>query len=459
MSRSPTFKSHPTDEELADFATGLSSHDKILHVEEHLRSGCQTCMFGVRDTLEELSAKARSPLGATPFGAIEEHVAKAERKALLVDVEGTVAPDLIAELMLRSPSGRREVVRSTRRYKLLGLSEALRNESRIEARRDVAKALELAELAAEVADCLSTSFYGPRIVADTRALAWAMVGNSHRVAGEFFAAERAFRTASDLLEKGTGNPTETAEVQVLLASLRIEQAQFNLAIRLLEEAGATYRQLSLKDQEAKAIFKMGSAAVLAAEPERGLELFEACLDLLDVDENPKLVLLTHHNIAGALHDAGAYEEALGYLDGLSAEYERFPEDRSIQIQQRWLRAMVFAGLGRTEEAVERLNEIRRLFIEEERAYDTAQVTLDLAGILLDAGETEKVKGLVREMYPIFRSQDVHRQAIAALVLFEQAVTQEAATVALARDVGRYLARARNNPYLRFEPAGSRADRG
>jgi hypothetical protein len=30
-------------------------------------------------------------------------------------------------------------------------------------------------------------------------------------------------------------------------------------------------------------------------------------------------------------------------------------------------------------------------------------------------------------------------------------------VALARDVGRYLARARNNPYLRFEPAGSRVD--
>jgi hypothetical protein len=61
------------------------------------------------------------------------------------------------------------------------------------------------------------------------------------------------------------------------------------------------------------------------------------------------------------------------------------------------------------------------------------------------------------MYPIFRSQDVHRQAIAALVLFEQAVTQEAATVALARDVGRYLARARNNPYLRFDTAGSRED--
>jgi tetratricopeptide (TPR) repeat protein len=414
-------------------------------------------MFTVRDNLEKWSAEARTSRTDTPLGKIEDHVERAERKALLVEVEGTIAPDLIAELMLRSPSSRREVVRGSRRYKLLGLSEALREESRREARRDVARALELAELAAEVADCLSTRYYGPRLVADSRALAWAMVGNSHRVAGEYFAAERAFRTASDLLERGTGNPTEISEVQVLLASLRIEQAQFNIAIRLLEEAAATYRQLGLRQQEAKAIFKMGNAAILAGEPERSLELFDACLDLLDTEDNPKMVLLAHHNIATALNDSGAAEEAHAYLESLSSQYDEYPEDRTIQIQRQWLEGLILAGIGRTDESIDKLTRIRRLFVEEDQAYDTAQVTLDLSGILLAAGETNEVKRLVQEMYPIFRSQDVHRQAIAALVLFEQAVTQEAATVALARDVGRYLARARNNPYLRFEPAGSRVD--
>jgi tetratricopeptide (TPR) repeat protein len=457
MSRSPTFQSHPNDNALAGFATGRLPHDEVLQIEEHLRSGCLTCMFAVRDTLEEWSPDPRSAQRDFAIGSIEHHVARAERKALLVDVEGTIAADLIAELMLRSPSGRREVVRGSRRYKLLGLSEALREESRREARRDVARALELAELSAEVADCLGTKYYGPRIVADTRALAWAMVGNSHRVAGEFFAAERAFRTASDLLERGTGNPSEVAEVQVLLASLRIEQAQFNTAIRLLEEAAATYRQLGLSQQEARAIFKMGNAAILAGEPERSLELFDACLDLLDTEGNPKMVLLTHHNIATALNDSGASEEAYAYLESLSSQYDEYPEDRTIQIQRQWLEGLILARTGRTEESIEKLTRIRRLFLEEEQAYDTAQVTLDLSGILLEAGETQKVKRLVQEMYPVFRSQDVHRQAIAALVLFEQAVTQEAATVALARDVGRYLAQARNNPYLRFEPAGSPAD--
>ena len=61
------------------------------------------------------------------------------------------------------------------------------------------------------------------------------------------------------------------------------------------------------------------------------------------------------------------------------------------------------------------------------------------------------------MYPIFRSQDIHREAVAALLLFERAVAAETATAALAHDVARYLTRARNNPYLRYEPPSALDD--
>ncbi len=100
--------------------------------------------------------------------------------------------------------------------------------------------------------------------------------------------------------------------------------------------------------------------------------------------------------------------------------------------------------------------MRSIFSEEERAFDNALVTLDLAAVYLQAGKTDEVKRLAEEMYPVFRSQDVHRHAVAALILFKQAATTEAATVGLVRDLSSYLARARNNPYLRYEgpePAG------
>jgi hypothetical protein len=54
------------------------------------------------------------------------------------------------------------------------------------------------------------------------------------------------------------------------------------------------------------------------------------------------------------------------------------------------------------------------------------------------------------MEVIVRVEGVHREAIAALCLFQQAALQERATVELARDILSYLRQARNNPDLRFE---------
>ena len=41
---------------------------------------------------------------------------------------------------------------------------------------------------------------------------------------------------------------------------------------------------------------MGKAAILAGEPEQARELFEASLDLLDPDENAKMVLMAHPSL-------------------------------------------------------------------------------------------------------------------------------------------------------------------
>jgi hypothetical protein len=60
-----------------------------------------------------------------------------------------------------------------------------------------------------------------------------------------------------------------------------------------------------------------------------------------------------------------------------------------------------------------------------------------------------VKKLVREMAPVFESQKVHREALASLRLFREAVQKEHATAALARRMVEYLYRAQNEPERRF----------
>jgi hypothetical protein len=44
------------------------------------------------------------------------------------------------------------------------------------------------------------------------------------------------------------------------------------------------------------------------------------------------------------------------------------------------------------------------------------------------GSVRELKTLAEEMYAVFESQDIHREALAALLLFQQAAREERLTV-------------------------------
>jgi hypothetical protein len=82
-------------------------------------------------------------------------------------------------------------------------------------------------------------------------------------------------------------------------------------------------------------------------------------------------------------------------------------------------------------------------------YDAALALLEGAALLLDSGGAAEVKVLTRELAVVFESKGVHREALAALRLFQETVEREKATAELARRVLGYLFRARNDPGLQF----------
>jgi hypothetical protein len=51
---------------------------------------------------------------------------------------------------------------------------------------------------------------------------------------------------------------------------------------------------------------------------------------------------------------------------------------------------------------------------------------------------------------IFQAQQVHREALAAVILFREAAEKEAVTVDLIRRIQDYLGKARHDPKLRFD---------
>jgi hypothetical protein len=82
--------------------------------------------------------------------------------------------------------------------------------------------------------------------------------------------------------------------------------------------------------------------------------------------------------------------------------------------------------------------------------DAALVSLELAALHAEAGRTAEVKELAREMVAIFKAQKVHREALAAVLVFRRAAVRERVTADLAREVASFLSRARHTPGLRFE---------
>jgi hypothetical protein len=77
--------------------------------------------------------------------------------------------------------------------------------------------------------------------------------------------------------------------------------------------------------------------------------------------------------------------------------------------------------------------------------------LEEAVLLLNEGRTSEVKGLAGELIVVFESKGVHREALAALRLFQEAAERETATADFARSVLSYLFRARHDQGLQFTP--------
>jgi transcriptional regulator with XRE-family HTH domain len=125
------------------------------------------------------------------------------------------------------------------------------------------------------------------------------------------------------------------------------------------------------------------------------------------------------------------------------------------IRTLWLEGGVAAGLGRREQALTSLEQVRLYFNKNQIAYDAALVSLELAVLYLEEGRIAETKTLSEEMFWIFKAQGVHQEALAALRLFSAAASKEEATAELARRVAGYLAKARCQPGLRFEVEAAR----
>jgi tetratricopeptide (TPR) repeat protein len=190
----------------------------------------------------------------------------------------------------------------------------------------------------------------------------------------------------------------------------------------------------------------------AGTPEQGIPLLYQALELIDPLQEPRLLLCVWHNLIDDLAEAGRTMEARRLFVKARTFYPRFPEAVT-QNRRTWVAGKIARGLGQDKEAEALFLAARESFLQEDIPYEVALVSLDLAALYAKQRRTDEIKRLAAEIVPVFSSRQIHREALAALAFWQQAVETETARRDRISDVvasvAAFLKRARYDPELRF----------
>lgn len=309
---------------------------------------------------------------------------------------------------------------------------------------DPAQAVSLAELAIAVAGRLDESYYGLALAEDARATAWAHLGNALRIAAELLEADRAFDMAETHLQHSGGEAYTEALILGFRASLRTTQGRHEEAARLLDDALVIYREARDRHLEGRTLIKKGTVLGHASQFKEAVRLIRRGLSKIDLLQEPGLLVTAHHNLIVFLTESGQHRQAREDLARTRQLYRDLGERMNL-VRLRWLEGKIAREEGELEEAGAALREARDEFLRAGIAVDAALVSLDLAVLHARHGNSAGIRQLAAEMLPILQAGGVHPDAMAALLLFQQAAEADEVTLDLLDRIAVSVRRAHGRP--------------
>jgi tetratricopeptide (TPR) repeat protein len=425
---------HITRELLRAVARGELSERAFAQIEtQHLESLCPVCRREIQAWRAERTSEAgyEYALQALP-AVLGRHAADLLRQSRQAERE-------LEELLATAPAERlARIGRSRSRFRGPVLAERLIQESRGRTPANPGEGYDLAELARAV---VQRSPDHPDTFS-LLALASAQMANALRAGGDLRQADKHFQYVHFLVrDQGVIDPLVLAQIDHLEGSLRKDQRRFEEAEELLTRAAMLFRISGDAVETARVLLKLGELYFHRGLLDRAIEIVQVALERLSPEEEPRLYLSGRHNLALYLAEAGRHAQAAGLVAADEDLYRRIPEPW-LQLRLSWLRGKIAAGLGEPAEAERLFRETRDGFARQGNGYDAAMASLDLALLYLREGRTAEVQPLAAEMVALFESREVHREALAAVRLFQEAAQREEVTAGMVREVAGRLEAAR-----------------
>lgn len=418
---------HPKTARLQAFflaQVGAAERSEILN---HVLAGCEPCRAKLRSWNDADPGLPPSFARRGPKADYDFVLRKAGQFAGCLDAARKKALYAIEPLLWndRAVANSHPAIALARALALLDRARSLR-------RADPGDYEIAAGWALQAAQGLPTTSLDPRDHADHLARAWAERANAHRRRGEFILAEQAFEAAMTDAAKGRSAPLLLAELLDLSSSLWADTLRFAEAERQIGLAERLYRGAGDLEGASRACMSLGHFSFEHGATADSVRHYCRAFDQFDPAREPVSWASALLSILAGLNELGQHQAAERLFSQVSGLIERHVQaDARIRLQ--WLSGRIDLGLRRFHKAELTLRKARRQFEEMDLPFLAALATLDLCQVWLHSGRTAEVRAAVEEILLQFTSRGIAREALATLLLLEQAARQERATVVLLRE--------------------------
>lgn len=311
---------------------------------------------------------------------------------------------------------------------------------------DPADAVRAARRAVGLAEELAAEEPAAQRWADLEARACAFQANAERVADDLDAASALLRRADRCAAAGSGDPVLRARLLDLRASLERDQGHLEHALELVEEAVAVYARQRARRHLGRALVQRAVLQAHAGRCNHSLDSLRRAFEHLEPQQEPRSVLAATQCLAFCLHRVGYDIAASQLVDEARATVEHLGDD-ILLLRLRWLQARIMASLGHDREG--ELRAVRDAFLEQGLVYDAALASIDLAILFARQRRLPDLRHLAREMFPLFTSRRIHREALAALVMLRDGLSSGRAEPGFLDELRAFLERSRYDRSLRF----------
>lgn len=206
------------------------------------------------------------------------------------------------------------------------------------------------------------------------------------------------------------------------ASLRLDQRRLADAASLFGAAAELYKQLGNAHLLGRTRLSLAYLCWTTGELEPALREALEALRHIDRSQDNALYHLALHTQALILADLGHTDRAYFWVEKLEPYYFIYGGEL-LRLRGQWLKGRLHTQRRDFAEAERYLEDVRAGFLARDMHFDAALAALDLALVYSEQRKSLPVARLAREMYPVFVSKEIPREATFTLLLFHQAAME------------------------------------